>query len=579
MKRRVFLFVAGILLLLVAWRLPTAWYDTLPRAPGTPPLPFRGVELLRLTFLFEALVFFWLAARNWTFKPIPLSERLTLPLRNDAPEDLSRSSALIALAIVTLVALLLRTYHLGSDLWLDEITPIVDYGHMPFVQVIGSYLRTNNHLLNTLLIKLMIGLFGEREWAVRLPAMLFGVATVPALYWLARLALSRWASVAAAAVLAVSYHHILFSQNARGYSAYVFFAVLTAGLLIRCLTDDRLWRWAAYAIAMLFGFASLAHMAFVFASHAIIGGVAVVMIRKRGGSGLPLLRRLAVVLGIAGFLSFQLYSAPLPEMYAVITHLYVTGGTGYSPGSAEFLREIVRGVSAGFGGIAPTLVVALAGAAGLAILFRLSWLLTLALALPPILTALFLAVRGLSFSPRFFLLLLPLGILTVLAAAEMSWTRLRTAGHTTHPRRAAIVGVLLVVVSVLTLPHYYSVPKQSYRSAIAYLERIRQPEERVVVVYAAEGGFRYYTRRPTVHDPVAYHYARTLATFDSLTAAPRSAIVVTTLPHVLRGDLPALAAEIDRDWAPVRIFPATIGGGEITVWKRKSECSPSPCIR
>jgi hypothetical protein len=38
---------------------------------------------------------------------------------------------------------------------------------------------------------------------------------------------------------------------------------------------------------------------------------------------------------------------------------------------------------------------------------------------------------------------------------------------------------------------------------------------------------------------------------------------------VLRGDRPQIADAIDRDWTPVKVFPATIGGGEITVWKRK----------
>jgi uncharacterized membrane protein len=59
-------------------------------------------------------------------------------------------------------------------------------------------------------------------------------------------------------VLAVSYHHIFFSQNARGYSAALFFALATSGLLIRALWDDRGWRWCLYVAAMVLGFASLA---------------------------------------------------------------------------------------------------------------------------------------------------------------------------------------------------------------------------------------------------------------------------------------------------------------------------------
>ena len=85
---------------------------------------------------------------------------------------------------------------------LDEISPIVDYTRLSAAQVIGSYLRSNNHLMNTLLLKASISIFGENEWSVRLPAVTFGVLGIPALYWVARLGLSRVASLGAALLFA-----------------------------------------------------------------------------------------------------------------------------------------------------------------------------------------------------------------------------------------------------------------------------------------------------------------------------------------------------------------------------------------
>ena len=581
MKRRALYAAGSLALLALAWWLPTGWYDSLARQPDTPPLPFRGVTLLRFTFLVEALLLGVLALVDWRPRPLPPAERLDLRKPDDVPDDLTRSNALSLLVVITLIAIALRAYHIGSDLWLDEITPIVDYGHMPFAQVLGTYLRTNNHLLNTLLIKLSIGAFGESEWSVRLPAMLFGAATVPLFYWIGRLALSRWASVASALVLAVSYHHVFFSQNARGYSAYLFFGLLTSGVLIRALADDRGWRWCLYVVAIVLGFASLANMVFVLAAHVMLGAAAVVAVRTRGGSGLPLVRRLALVFGASGFLSFQLYAAPLPEMYAVISHLYVREATGFAPLSMEFLREVVRGVSAGFGGVLPTIVLLVLGAAGVSILFRASWLLTAALGLPPILTAVFLVARGLSFSPRFFLLLVPLTILAVMAAAEAPLSALlgrRQSRGVLHPRRAALLGAVLALASLASLPRYYRTPKQSYREALAYLERNHGPGDRVVVIYAAEGGFRYYATRVGVKAPEDYKYARTLSGFDSLVGAPNgNVVVVTTFPRVLRADLPALAERIERNWKPQRAFAGTIGDGDITVWTRKPHCNTPNC--
>lgn len=573
MKRRIVYALASLVLLLVAWSLPTGWYDALPRKADTPPLPFSGVSFLRLLFLVEAIVVGWAAVVGWKPLPVPEAERLEIARRSESPSDLSQSQARLLMLFITLVAIVLRSYHLGSDLWQDEITTVVHYGRMPFLQLIGSYLRTNNHLLNSLLVRLSIGAFGESEWAVRLPAMLFGVASVPLLYWVARLALSRWASVAAASVLAVSYHHVFFSQNARGYSAALFFTLATSGLLIKALADDKGWRWALYVTGMLLGIAALANMAFVFTSHVMIGAIAVVRVRKRGASGIPLARRLSLVFGVAGFLSLQLYATPLPEMYAVITKLYVRRATGFAPFSMEFAREIYRGVTAGFGGIVAPLVFLVVGLAGIGILFQANWLLTVALGLPAVLTALFLIIRGLSFSPRFFLILLPLGILAAMAAAEaplgnvFRYARSRTASH---PRRAAVLSALLVVASVASLPRYYRIPKQPYRAALAYLETIRRPGERVVVVHAAQGGIRYYVQRMRLSSPGDYVYARTLVSFDSLASAQKgNTFLVTTFPRALRADLPDIADRIERDWRPRRTFAGTIGDGDITIWARR----------
>jgi len=565
MKRRVLLGVAAVAMLIIAWRLPTAWYYSLPRNPDTPPIPFSGVNLLRITFFVEALILAWLAVTRWTWRPIPPEELLVLPRQLEPASDLSRTQALAAVAVITLVAIVLRYYKLGSDLWLDEITPIVDYAHLGVVQVIGSYLRSNNHLLNTLLTKLSIGAFGESEWSVRLPAVLFGVATIPVFYWVARLALSRWASVAAAAVLAVSYHHIFFSQNARGYSAALFFALATSGLLIRAITDDKKWRWCLYALCMFLGVASLAQTAFVFAAHVVVGSITMILIRKRGGSATPLARRLAIVFGITGFVSFQLYATPLPEMYAVITHLYVREATGFAPFSVIFFREIVRGLTSGLGGVVPTLLFLIVGVAGIVFLVRANWMLAAALGLPPLLTGLFLLGRGLSFSPRFFLLLLPLGILASLAVAEAPSMR--------HPRRAVLLGALLALASLISLRRYYNTPKQPYRAALAFLEQTRRPGEAFLIIYVAESGFRYYVPKVGVIDRDAYVYVRTLPAFDSVVSQTRANDrVVTTFPRVLRADVPELADHLEKDWRPQRSFPATIGDGEITIWERKSHC-------
>lgn len=576
--RKQFLVVAVAVLLLAAF-MPTGWYDAIPRRSDLSPLPFRGVSLLRLTLAVEGTLLLWLAGRRRGFALIADRDRLSAPTAFERDDPAAELRARWLLVGITLLALVLRVIALDADLWLDEITPILDYGPLPIAQVIGSYLRSNNHLLNTLLLKGTVALWGEHEWSVRLPAVLFGVATIPAVYLVARQALSRAVSLGAALLLAVSYHHIFFSQNARGYSAYLFFGVVASGLFVKALRTDRPSTWVWYVATIVLGFASLLNTLFVGAAHGVVVLLALAAIRRKGGAAAPLCRRMVAVFGAAGFLGLQLYASALPEVIVVINSVYAGKATGFAPFSLEFLREIVRGVSAGFG---PGLLVAAVpflavAAAGYYSLLRRNWPLALALALPGVLTALFLAVRGLTFSPRFFLLWLPLAMM---AAAQGVWLTAERAARALAVARAAsgkggsmgtAFGVsallLLAAVSLIALPRYYATPKQAYRAALRHVESLRRPGDRIAVIHTAEKGVRYYLARLKI-DEGAYRFVRTVPAFDSLRAESSGGrlVIVTTFRRALRLNIPELNDAIERGWTPDRVFRGTVGDGSVAVW-------------
>lgn len=572
MKPRMLLVAAASALVLVAAFLPTAWYETIPRAPGM-QLPFSGVNLLRVTFLAEALILALLAARNVRFRKLALAPGMLVPSRLETPIDIPVASAMGALLLVTAFGLLLRLHGLGQDLWLDEITPIVDYTRLTVAQIIGSYLRSNNHLMNTLLLKLSISMFGESEWSVRLPAVVFGTLTIPALYWVGRVALSRYASLGAAMMLATSYHHVFFSQNARGYTSYLLFALLSTGLFIQAMRDDRLWRWGLYVAAAVLGSASLLITGFVLAGHALLGvAVAVRVKRARERTG-PLVRRVFSALGVAGLLAFQIYSIALPEALVVIRTVYAEPATGYPPFSAEFFGEMVRGIVAGFGDPFLALVFLLVGAIGFAALCFFCWPLAAGLALPSVLTATLLGIGWLTFSPRFFLLSLPLAILAAVSAVQAAAhvaARYRMLPSRSVLASAGVVTLLLAYAAGRSLPYYYRTPKQPYRAALRLADS-RHGGDRIIVVSNAENGVQYYSRRLPVADMARYSYTRTLAQFDSLTSGSAGAHpqVLTTFPRALRLEVPEIAEALRRDWQADTTLAATVGDGEITVWSRK----------
>ncbi|WP_309671512.1 glycosyltransferase family 39 protein [Gemmatimonas sp.] len=583
-RSRWLLLVAAIGVALAAALMPHAWYDALPRQAELPPPPISGVTVLRLVLAVEAAVLLLVAAFDWRFVRMAPTSRLAGHLQREESGDLTPRAAAVGLTIITLVALALRVYHLDRDLWLDEISPILDYASLSVPQIVGSYLRSNNHLLNTLLLKGMIALFGEQAWSVRLPAVAFGVAGVPALYWCARLALSRRASLGAALLLAVSYHHLFFSQNARGYTAYLCLALLSTRALVNGLRDDRGRDWLLYVMATVLGVAALLNTAFVLAAQGLVALAVVWRVHRAGGAAMPLLRRVLVVLAIAGFLSAELYAVAMPEVYVVISNVYKTQSTGFVLFSWEFAREVLRGVSAGFGSggvgvgallaAVPFLLVAAAGAFAV---LRRAWALALALALPGVLTLAFLLVRGLTISPRFFLLWLPLAVLTAVVAIDAGAGWIWRA----RPRRAALMGTgtvaVLAMLSAASLGRYYAIPKQPYRAALAYVERARKPDDRVVVVYLAELGMRYYGARAGAPLDERYRFVRTVPALDSALAQRGAGRVwlVVTFERALQMDLPELNARVHSGWTLQHTFDGTVGDGGISVWRERDAAATS----
>lgn len=563
----------GLALLGIGIAMPQGWYDTMPRAEGVALPPIKGVFLLQACFIMEGLAVLVLALAGWSYKRLEANERLEMRLPADGPGGISAPFAHACLALITLLALFLRAWHLNSGLWLDEITPLVQYLPLSPFQIFGSYISSNNHLLNTLLEKLAVTCFGEHECVARLPAMVFGVATIPAFYWVARFIFHRGPSLCAALLLAVSYHHVFFSQNARGYTAYLFFSIISAGFLARALRDDRAGDWICYVLAMVCDFAALLNSGFVFGAHVAVGGLALLLVMRKGPA-LPLLKRLVAVFGAVSLLGFQLYATILPSAYMYMKSVYTDASAGYaSPVSSDFIHEVLRGLSSGFGNgliVVALVFIALAGA-GFLILVRRNWVVTLSLFLPSFLMAAFILVRGLIASPRFFLLALPLAVLAVVQTIESAAGLLARATRLAPRWQAWATGAvvaLLAALSLVSLRNNYSVPKQDYAGAIQYTETLRKPGDIVIVIHLAEVGVRYYAERMGAGRDQPYFYVRSVKALDEVLAAHpgRRVLLITTFHRALRISFPDLLAEMNTRWKIDRTFPATIGDGQMYVW-------------
>ena len=142
----------------------------------------------------------------------------------------------IALAGILLVATAARFYRLDTSLWYDEIDTLLNFVRLPTGELIHS-LRSNNHMFYSLQAQAAIALFSESAWSMRLPAALFGLASLVAVWALARRAVGRPEALVVAFLLGISYDHVWFSQNARGYTGLLFWTTWATLLFARGLAN------------------------------------------------------------------------------------------------------------------------------------------------------------------------------------------------------------------------------------------------------------------------------------------------------------------------------------------------------
>lgn len=141
------------------------------------------------------------------------------------------------LMFIVFIGVFLRIKYLGNDsYWLDEGFTlmqgrgVINHGY----PLLDSGWIEWKDLLMPYLIAPFIKLFGlQNSFILRLPAVIFGVATIMVGYYLARQLFSRLTALMFATFLSLGYWYIAWSQQVRGYSALVFFVLLFFYFLVK----------------------------------------------------------------------------------------------------------------------------------------------------------------------------------------------------------------------------------------------------------------------------------------------------------------------------------------------------------
>lgn len=124
------------------------------------------------------------------------------------------------------VGILVRSYFLPQAIRGDEAFTFLYYVNAD-LRSLFDYSSTNNHVLNTLLIKLSAFIFGASPASIRFPAFLTGILAIAITFYAARaVGKNRNSGILAGMALAVFPYLVLYSTNARGYTLVVLFTLL-----------------------------------------------------------------------------------------------------------------------------------------------------------------------------------------------------------------------------------------------------------------------------------------------------------------------------------------------------------------
>jgi hypothetical protein len=473
----------------------------------------------------------------------------------------------VILASILLTALIMRFYNLGQGIWFDEIVTYVLYMERPLGEILTTYDNQNNHLLYTLLARICFLIFGESVWSLRFPAVLFGVGSIWAMYLFSCQVATWREGLLSAGLLTFSYHHVWFSQNARGYTALLFWSLLSSWLLLRALNESRAGLWLMYGLSTAFGILTHMTMFFVVAGHGI---VYLVSLYQSAGSN----RRIKWLGGLVGFgvaalVTFQLYSFVLPQ-------LLNWNGNGVSSWQGNvavlpwkspvwMIGELLKAGNISAGSSLPIIVAAAAFGIGLTDFVRKGSPVAILLLVPVVLAmAVIMAVKS-TLLPRLFFFGTGFAVMVAIRGLMVGGGYLSgTLGL--KPGRAQWIGVGLCIVTILgsgiSVARAYQ-PKQDFAGALDFVQTQRQPGDVVLTVDLTVLPYQRFYK-------VDWEKVASQRELDKARVRGKRTWLVYTMPIVLQAAHPEIMESINSDFQTIKEFRGTLSGGNIVVALAKS---------
>lgn len=441
----------------------------------------------------------------------------------------------------------LRIVLASQSLWYDELSALVSFALEGPGVAFGSYAVPTNHVPMTLAVWLAVTLSGSvHELVVRLPAVLAGIATIPAAFALGAALRDARLGNALALVTAIAPLAVLGSAEARGYAFVILGATVAAAALARAVRTGSRGDYALFAVGG--AFAAWAHP------------VAILLPFAAGVVGLVRDRRLAVAALLSGVIAAVLLSPLLGDALATRGDYVRTDAAQpgvFSREGYETVTGLALSWSRWFLSPAPVLTALLLVGAAVVLRARDDGALRARRVLAPFALALLLALvlpplLGSWTYARFTLFALPIGLVAVALALDAL------------PKRAwsALVVVLLFIDSFASLAFYRT--KQPIREAVEIVSALRAPADVVATIGLPDNAVGFYALRAGFDALPTGFLGEDL---DAVVARERPAFVVVLYPERLSAQ--AFAA-LDRGFDRTHRLEgwADWGHGAVEVWRR-----------
>ena len=160
----------------------------------------------------------------------------------------------LGIAIVfgaSIAALFMRLMYLGyKSVWLDEAVSAYA-ASLRIVDILIYAGRADYHPPLYYLILHMIPINKYNEFYLRLPSAVVGALTVPASYYLGKVAFNQKVGIITACLVAFSPYLIYLSQEARMYPQLCLFVILSYAFLLRSLKSNSTVDWVLYSISIV----------------------------------------------------------------------------------------------------------------------------------------------------------------------------------------------------------------------------------------------------------------------------------------------------------------------------------------